>query len=113
MMTLEVGKIVKGNAWSGLVKGDIGVVVSLNLNPPRNVKVKFVNRGHWLICPAELCEPLEHDKAIISDLFIKEALKNTTVKPSRAELIELLCEALNYIDNNELSKRINNVITNS
>jgi hypothetical protein len=109
-MELEMGKIVKGNARSGLVKGDIGVVVAVDLNPPRNIKVKFVNRGYWLICPHELCEPLEHDNAIISDKFINDALKNTTVKPSRTELIELLGEALNHIDDNDLNKRINDAI---
>lgn len=112
-MKLEVGQIVKGNSWAGLAQGDVGVVVAVDLKPPRNIKVKFVKRGYWLITPQELCQPLEHDLVIISDDFIKHALNNNVNQPSREELILLLEESLNYIDDDNLNNRITMVLAKS
>ena len=112
-MKLEVGQIVKGNSRAGLVQGDVGVVVAVDLKPPRNIKVKFVKRGYWLITPQELCQPLEHDLVIISDDFIKHALNNNVNQPSREELILLLEESLNYIDDDNLNNRITMVLAKS
>jgi len=112
-MKLEVGQIVKGNSRAGLAQGDVGVVVAVDLKPPRNIKVKFVKRGYWLITPQELCQPLEHDLVIISDDFIKHALNNNVNQPSREELILLLEESLNYIDDDNLNNRITMVLAKS
>lgn len=112
-MKLEVGQIVKGNSRAGLAQGDVGVVVAVDLKPPRNIKVKFVKRGYWLITPQELCQPLEHDLVIISDDFIKHALNNNVNQPSREELILLLEEALNHIQDNNLNNRITDVLVKS
>lgn len=112
-MKLEVGQIVKGNSRAGLARGDVGVVVAVDLKPPRNIKVKFVKRGYWLITPQELCQPLEHDLVIISDDFIKHALNNNVNQPSREELILLLEESLNYIDDDNLNNRITMVLAKS
>ncbi|MFQ1007653.1 hypothetical protein ACFX2S_05650 [Gilliamella apicola] len=112
-MKLEVGQIVKGNSRAGLAQGDVGVVVAVDLKPPRNIKVKFVKRGYWLITPQELCQPLEHDLVIISDDFIKHALNNNVKPPSREYLISLLEESLIHIEDDNLTNRINDVLSKS
>lgn len=112
-MKLEIGQFVKGNSKSGLARGDIGVIVAIDLNPPRNIKVKFLKLGYWLITRQELCIPLEHELSKISNDFVEQALNNNVNKPSREELILLLEEALNHIQDDNLNNRITDVLVKS